>query len=77
MAADERAEYPAGQKDCVVHLHIPVAGRFAEGAGRPFGGADSQDQTTGDEHGGRGPIFGQSGDWMNPPISRSLDMGSA
>jgi hypothetical protein len=24
-----------------------------------------------------GPIFGQSGDWMNPPISRSRDMDSA
>ena len=51
MAA-ERAKYPTGHADRVVYLdiQITVAGGFAAGPRRPFGGADGQDQTTGDEH---------------------------
>jgi hypothetical protein len=52
VAADERAEYPAGHEDRVVYLdiQIAIAGGFAAGPRRPFGGADGQDQATGDEH---------------------------
>jgi hypothetical protein len=53
MAADEHAEYPAGEMDGIVDLfiQIAVAAGLAAGARRPFGGADGEDQGTGDQEG--------------------------
>jgi hypothetical protein len=76
VAADEDAAYPAGEVDRIVYLDIQVAvaGRFAACPGGHLAVRTARIRQLAMSM--AGPIFGQSGDWMNPPISRSRDMGS-